>query len=186
MVGLGAIPAERRIGSSQATFIYAGGIFMDMSSLSAAVSGIRGAIILGKGALAVRDSTKAQEIVRAMNEKLLDAQQCLLELSAALNSLQQEHFQSTQELREVRETLAERGRYSLVDIGGSQFAYRMNAQPTLSGASDPGLAEPEHYICQKCFDGPAQAKVVLQTTYQHRMPFWQCSGCGLALRKIIE
>lgn len=159
------VPTQRRIGGSYATLFYVGGTLMDFSLITSAVTTINGAIDLGKAALSIRDEAKAMEIVRAMNEKLLDAQQRLFELSAALNTLQHEHLQTTQELREVRETLAERARYSLVEISPGQFAYRVNPAPTLGGAIDPGLTEPDHYICQHCFDGPAKTKVVLQRRF---------------------
>ncbi|MGE8515746.1 MAG: hypothetical protein ACN6OM_03970 [Alcaligenes nematophilus] len=153
---------------------------MDFSLITGAVTAINGAIDLGKGALSIRDEAKAMEIVRAMNEKLLDAQQRLFELGAAVNALQHENFEATQKLRELGETLAERGRYSLVELSAGQFAYRMNPSPALGGTSDPGTSEPDHYICQKCFDGPTKAKSVLQRRYRMGgISYWECPGCKM-------
>jgi len=154
---------------------------LDFSLITSAVAAINGAIDLGKGAMSVRDEAKAMDIVRAMNEKLLDAQQRLFELSAAINALQHENFHATQELREVREALAERGRYSLVEISNGQLTYRINPSPTLCGASDPSSPEPDHYICQKCFDGPGKNKVVLQRRFRTggRNSYWHCAGCNM-------
>lgn len=151
---------------------------MDFSLISSAVTAINGAIDLGKGALSIRDEAKAMDIVRAMNEKLLDAQQRLFELGAAINALQHENFQAAQELREVREALAERGRYTLVAISDGQFAYRVNPTPALGGTGDPGLTEPDHYVCQKCFDGPGKDKVVLQRRGMlGGGRYLECPGC---------
>nr|WP_321268233.1 hypothetical protein [Alcaligenes faecalis] len=152
---------------------------MDYSLISSAVSAINGAIDIGKAVVTLRDDSKATEIVRAMNEKLLDAQQRLFELSAALNTLQHENFQAAQELRELKETLAERGSYSLVDLGNSNFAYRKNLVPQESGATEPGLAESVHYLCQSCFDGPSKRKVVLMP---NRMGWPRCSVCNTEMR----
>lgn len=154
---------------------------MDFSLITSAVSAINGAIDLGKGALSIRDEAKAMEIVRAMNEKLLDAQQRLFELGAAVNALQHENFEATQELRELKEALAERGRYSLVELSPGQFAYRVNPAPALGGASDPTFPQPDHYICQKCFDGPTKAKVILQRRFRAggRSSYWHCASCKM-------
>jgi len=173
------VPAERRIGGSYATLFYVGGTLMDFSLITTAMGAISSAIDIGKTAIAVRDDSKASEVVGAMNEKLLNAQQRLFELSAAIGSLQQENFQAAQELRELREALAERGRYSLFALGDRQFAYRVNPTPALSGAVDPGLAEPEHYICQQCFDGPTKAKVVLKffPAGPGSDAYWVCPSC---------
>ncbi|MCD0496910.1 hypothetical protein LP085_08635 [Achromobacter sp. MY14] len=138
---------------------------MDFSLITSAVSAINGAIDLGRGALSIRDEAKAMEIVQAMNEKLLDAQQRLFELGAAVNALQHENFEATRELRELKEVLAERGRYSLVEISPGQFAYKTNPAPALFGTSDPAFTQPDHYICQQCFDGPSKTKVVLQRRF---------------------
>lgn len=151
---------------------------MDFSLITGAVSAINGAIDIGKGVVALRDDAKATEIVRAMNEKLLDAQQRLFELSASLNALQHENFQAAQELRELKEALAERGRYSLVNLGQRNFAYRKNVTPQEGGAVDPGLSEPEHYLCQPCFDGPDRRKVVLSPV---RGGWLHCSVCKTEL-----
>lgn len=150
---------------------------MDFSLITSAVTAINGAIDLGKGALSIRDEAKAMEIVRAMNEKLLDAQQRLFELGAAVNALQHENFEAAQKLRELSESLAERGRYSLVAISDGQFAYRVNPAPALGGTGEPGLAEPDHYVCQKCFDGPGKDRVVLQRKFRLSHYFYLCPGC---------
>ncbi len=154
---------------------------MDFSLISSAVTAINGAIDLGKGALSIRDEAKAMDIVRAMNEKLLDAQQRLFELGAAINALQHENFQAAQELREVREALAERVRYSLVELSAGQFTYRVNPSPALGGSLDPASTQPDHYICQKCFDGPTKEKVILQRRFRPggSSSYWHCAGCKM-------
>lgn len=151
---------------------------MDFSVIAAAVSSINGAIDLGKNALGLSNAAEAKKVVVAMNEKLFDAQQRLFELSSTLNTLQQEKFQSAQELRELKEALAERGRYTLVAISDGQFAYRVNPTPALGGTGDPGLTEPDHYVCQKCFDGPGKDKVVLQRRGMlGGGRYLECPGC---------
>lgn len=156
---------------------------MDLSLVGTALTSINAAISLGRGAVALRDDAKAQEIVGAMNEQLLDAQQRLFELSAALLALQQEHFETAQELRELREALAERDRYSLFRLPNGQFAYRVNGTPALGGAADPTLSEPDHYICQQCFDGGGKHKVVLQRRFRVGAGSYhlECPACKITL-----
>ncbi len=59
---------------------------MDFSLITGAVSAINSAIDIGKTAIGARDDAKASEVVRAMNEMLLNAQQRLFDLGAALNA----------------------------------------------------------------------------------------------------
>lgn len=95
-----------------------------------------------------------------MNDQLLKAQDALFSHNAQLLALQQQLFETTEKLRKAEETIAERGRYSLVDVGGGQWAYRVNIVPTRSGAGEPRAAQSAHYVCQPCFDNGR--KVILQ------------------------
>ncbi len=78
----------------------------------------------------------------------------------------------------MKEALRERGRYTLVDVGGGYLAYRVNPTPTLGGAGKPGLTEADHYICQKRFDGPTKVKVVLQPSVSGWL---RCNACKINL-----
>lgn len=151
---------------------------MDFTLVAGAASAISTAIGIGKTAVDIRDANKLSGAVIAMNEQLLNAQQSLFVHNASLMELQQKYFEATQELREVKETLAERQRYSLFEITPGFFVYRVNVDPSQSGSGTPGSAEPEHYVCQPCLDGPTKSRYVLR--YYSGTDFgtyWHCPGC---------
>lgn len=154
---------------------------MDLTLVTGAVAALRTALDIGKTAVEIRDANKLNEVVIRMNEQLLQAQQSLFTHNAELMTLQQDHFKATQELRELKEALSERRRYTLVELVPGKFAYRADAVPMASGAGNEVRPQPEHYICQPCFDGVSKVKSVLQrsdSTYQRRtMTTWSCPTC---------
>jgi hypothetical protein len=125
---------------------------MDMTAIASLTSAISAAREIAQGAIGVRDAVLINEATGRLVQKLLDAQNALLEHNAALLQLQNEHFKVHEELRELREAASERGRYTLFELVPGKFAYRVNIAPEQSGSSEPGSAEPLHYVCQGCFD----------------------------------
>jgi hypothetical protein len=125
---------------------------MDFSMISGAMTAITAARDIARTAVDIRDAAKLTAVTTALNEQLIKAQESLFQLSANLMALQQEHFKTTEELRKLNELLAERGRYSLVEIGNGMFAYRVNVAPKGSDMQNPGSLEPDHYVCQLCFN----------------------------------
>lgn len=150
---------------------------MDWAAFGAITSSITAATDIAKGLSAVRDGALISEKTAAIMEQLLHAQQGLLAHNAALLQLQSEHFKACEELRKLKEAASERGRYSLVNIGNRHFAYRVNVSPEQSGASEPGRAEPLHYLCQPCFD--KGVKSVL--TGRFRAVGLECPTCKNAM-----
>ncbi|WP_423169706.1 hypothetical protein [Stenotrophomonas maltophilia] len=144
---------------------------MDFSSIATAIASLKSAQELATATLSVRDFNQSAAAIAQINEKLLAAQQGLLAHNTMLLQLQNEHFQTTQELRELKESIAEKNRYLLVDLGGGVFVYRVNSTPQEGGPGQPGLAEPAHYVCQPCLD--KGDKAVLQS----RNEFWHCPLC---------
>lgn len=151
---------------------------MDWSALGGLAASLTAIRDIGVAAMNIRDSNLIALEVSKMNEALLNAQQRLFTLQSDLLTLQQENFEAREELRKVRETNAQRERYSLVEVGRGTFAYQGNAAPAAGGTGDPGVAEPTHYVCQKCLDGTGR-RVVLNFGYtpQGRNPILQCNAC---------
>lgn len=133
----------------------------------------------------IRDFNQFATTISQINDQLLKAQDGLLNLNAGMFALQQEHLETTKELAKLKEALAERGRYALFQIARGKFVYRAEIGPPTAGASDPVAAEPEHYICQVCFDGHTKAKVVLQFSPQNahfgRAARWFCPACKTSI-----
>ncbi len=150
---------------------------MDISLIAAASSAISAARDVGKAAVGLRDFNQLAGVIAQMNEQILKAQDSLFAHNAQLLALQNEVFEAREELRKARESLAERGKYALFELSPGVFVYRSRADlaPHLSGASNPGCAEPQHYVCQGCFDkGERIVLVRLETAagFSHQCP--QC------------
>ena len=152
---------------------------MDFGLISAAATAITSAVDLGRAAIGVRDANVAVLEISKINDQLLKAQEAILRHNTELLALQQQHFETAQQLREAQEALEERGRYSLVQIARGQWAYRVNITPELSGASKPTQAQTPHYVCQQCFD--RGVKAVLQ--FSDGMGYGQltCHTCRVSL-----
>ncbi|MNM21179.1 hypothetical protein D3C81_315370 [compost metagenome] len=150
---------------------------MDLASIGTAFTAID---LIRKGlsaAIDVRDFNQAAAELSKLNEALLSAQTALLAQNGALFDLQREKFETAEKLRKLEEALAERGRYSLVEVTTGGFAYRVNLAPQQGGASEPGSTEPVHYICQPCFD--TGKKVILQKHESMGSVFIRCHVCDL-------
>ena len=148
---------------------------MDFSSISSAAAAITAAKELGKAMIGLRDFNQVAATVTEINDKLLKAQESLFAHNSQLLQLQDEHFKTCEELRELKKTMAQRGRYSLFEISSGIFVYRVNINPEPSDISDPLASEPLHYICQPCFD--KGIKVVLQKGDFYGVSHLECSNC---------
>jgi hypothetical protein len=153
---------------------------MDFSSISIAVSSLKTAKEIGQAALAFRDFNQTAGAITQINEQLLKAQDGLFAHNSQLMELQQKYFEATEELRKLKEALAERGRYSLFQLSPNVFVYRVNVSPDASGSGDPGATDPMHYLCQPCFD--KGVKSVLQKQASFGIQTIDCSICGTKFR----
>jgi hypothetical protein len=148
---------------------------MDFSLIKAAVTSIGAAKELGQAMVGVRDFNMVAGTVAQINEQLLKAQDALFTHNANLSELQQENFELREQLRAIKELVAQRGRYSLFEITKGSFVYRAYATQRVGHDGNPVPAEPEHYICQACFDGGI--KVVLQRSTFYGSVKLCCSRC---------
>ncbi|AFC86349.1 hypothetical protein [Frateuria aurantia] len=152
---------------------------MDFASItglaSSTISTITGAKDLISAAVDMRDAAKqSAELVKA-NDLLLKAQQSLLTYTGQLMELQGKYLDACEELRKLREAEADRGRYTLFEVSPGAFAYRAYATPRLSTAGEPLPPEPEHYVCQPCYD--RGIKSVLQRFNHYGSIYLRCSIC---------
>lgn len=125
---------------------------MDFGLISIAGTAISTAKDIGKAAMGLRDFSQVAAAMSQINDQLLKAQDSLFAHNAQIMALQQENFEAREELRKLKEALAQRARYSLFELSSGVFVYRMNVTPQLGGPTNPGSPEPTHYVCQPCFD----------------------------------
>ena len=138
---------------------------MDFGLISAAAASITAAVDIGRAAAGLRDGTLIAAEVAKINDQLLQAQQALFRHNADLLSLQQEHFEAIQKLRKAEAALAERGNYSLFEVGQGNWAYRGNAAAEQGGTF--------HFLCQPCFDNGRKSVLA----YSDRSGMLDCSVC---------
>ena len=151
---------------------------MDFSLIPAALSSIKAAKDIGGAALALRDWNLLAVEISKMNDQLIKAQDAIFSHNAQLLDIQQRLFESTEKLRRAEETLAERGRYSLVQVGNLTWVYRESISPSLA-RSDGKTPDPPHYVCQACFDNGR--KVVLQYMDGSFGQTLDCSVCKVSI-----
>jgi hypothetical protein len=170
------IPARRRIGCTDYTFIYDGGILMDVMTL---ISGITQAVGAYRAAVQTLDEAK---IATATNE--ITAQ--LAHLGAEVIALQEKSLQATERerallgknhgladrIRELEETASEKGRYELVEDYPGTITYRVKE------AARNG--EPAHYLCPGCLDNRS-VKSILQFNYGKKI-VGVCHECSKTFR----
>lgn len=125
---------------------------MDFSQISIAVGALKTAKDIGQAALAFRDFNQTAAALTQINEQLLKAQDGLFAHNAQLMELQQRYYDTVEELRKAKESLAERGRYRLFEISDRVFVYEANIGASNGDVGDPNSMEPLHYVCQPCFD----------------------------------
>lgn len=148
---------------------------LDLSLISTAVRSIGAAKELGQAMLGVRDFNMVASTVTQINEQLLKAQDALFTHNADMSELQQKNIEMLQELRAMKELIAERGRYALFEPTKGYFVYRVKAVESIGHDGNPVAAQPDHCVCQRCFD--SGVKVVLQRTSFYGKVSLSCNAC---------
>jgi hypothetical protein len=153
---------------------------MDASQIGIVATSLSVAKDIGKALVGLRDWNLVAEKVTALNDQILKAQDALLAHNTSMFELQNKYFETNEELRKLKETVNEKGRYSLVDLGFGFHAYRENVTPEQSGASQPSAPQPERYFCQPCMD--RGVKVVLQARFEEGVHIGlTCGSCKATL-----
>jgi hypothetical protein len=148
-----------------------------IASISATATSLAATKQLCQALLELRDFNQVATAVAQINGELLKAQESLFAHQAHLLQLQEEHFHAREELRKLKEAIAERGRYSLVEISDRVFAYRVNVTPQGSASDNPSAAEPVHHLCQPCFD--RGVKAVLKKFHHVGLISLACPICNV-------
>lgn len=115
---------------------------MDISLVTGAYASLKAAKDIGSALLEVRDFNQTAAKVAQLNDLLLKAQDSLFAHNAQLLELQGEHLETSQKLRKLEETLAERARYTLFEIttarsSTARTSSQRRAQPARQSARSP-------------------------------------------------
>lgn len=152
---------------------------MDLGLITSAVRSIGAAKELTQAMIGVRDFNMVAGTVAQINEQLLKAQDALFTHNADMSELQQKNLEMLQELRAMKELIAQRGRYSLFEISKGAFVYRLKPVEAIAHDGNPVAPEPDHCVCQRCFDNGV--KVVLQRDVIWGNVNLRCYGCDISL-----
>ncbi|GAO73219.1 ABC transporter substrate-binding protein [Comamonas sp. E6] len=136
---------------------------MDWTAIGGITASISAARDIAKGLSATRDAALINEKTSALLEQLLKAQEGLLAHNTALLQLQSDLAKLQKENLELKATIDERGKYTLVTLASGAVALRSNPANNPAGAAEPGIDEAPHYVCQPCFS--IGRSVVLQRTW---------------------
>ena len=146
--------------------------------ITGAISSINLAKDIGKTLLAIRGFNEVAPVVAKLNDELLKAQDALFRHNTELLALQQKQFEITEELRKAKESIAERGHYTLVEVSDRMFAYRVNIPPVSSDVSNPVPAQVLHHLCQPCFDKGIKAVLKMYTYFGAASSLMKCPIFG--------
>ncbi|WP_261938258.1 hypothetical protein [Pandoraea sp. NE5] len=173
------IPTCRRIIGSYAYDTTTRGTLMDIGSISAALSGLKGAFELTKAAVAARDQSKLAEAKQVLDERIFDVTNAALQLqeklSAArdeIDALKDDKRKISAHVAELEQGQSERAKYRLHELSEGVFVLAYNGGSTLDEMTDPA-----HYLCQSCMDN-ASKKEVLQTRQNHGRINLHCNACN--------
>lgn len=142
---------------------------MDISLVTGAVTAIQAARKIGSAALQVRDFNKFAGTIAEINDQLLKAQESLFAHNADMLDLQQKYHEACEELRRLKAVAADREGYVLRELAPGVFAYLSEGRP-----------EPQHYLCQPCFD--KGVKSVLQDRHNAGPVYLHCTVCDAKYR----
>lgn len=152
---------------------------MDLSSITAVLASLKGAQELASAALGVKGFNDSAATISEINQKLLAAQQGLLAHNTMLLQLQQDYFQTTEELRKIKEAVAKKDSYPLVDIGNGALAYAVHVNN--GGQGDPEIPQPQHCLCQVCWDREGIRSVLQPAPRAFGNIYRVCNHCGKEL-----
>ncbi|MFA8393292.1 hypothetical protein ACEPUD_24565 [Burkholderia ubonensis] len=131
---------------------------MPIMTVTAAIAGLKNAIDLAKAAVAARDEMKLAEMQQSINDHIIDVQNAALALQEKQSSARDEIDRLKDELRDAKKTIetfeterSQSNNYKLTQLSQYGYAYKY-----------AGADEPEHLICQPCYDGPSHRKTVLK------------------------
>lgn len=130
----------------------------DIASL---VSGLSTALSLVPALVQERDRHKAAAIERDLTDRILQTQAKLAEVLSTIIEKEGTIQALTERLRVLESDQREKARYRLAKVGtlGDFFAYQLRSAAELPERSD----EPEHFLCQPCFDAGKKGVLRLNT-----------------------
>lgn len=146
--------------------------------IASLISIFGGAKDLGIALINERDRQKAATIQIDFSEKIIEAQAQLSEVLGTVIEKDRVIQTLSERIRDLETKQNEKARYHLakLGIGGNFFAYRLRPSGELIERND----EPEHFLCQPCFDAGKKGILVSRDVYgatSYRCPICKEDVC---------
>ena len=116
---------------------------IDMGSIAAAVSSLKGASDIAKGLLSLHTMAEVQSKAIELNQAIIDAQHQIFAANAAQSALAERVRQLEGEIARMKDWDAQKERYKLAAPYPGCMVYA--PQKSMSNG------EPAHYICAACY-----------------------------------
>jgi hypothetical protein len=114
------------------------------TEISAALTGLKGAMDIAKGLNAVADAVALNEAKIGLQSAIIDAQASLLAAQEAQSANLRRIAELEQEMVRLKDWSAERECYELTPVRGGGFAYMLKAGMQ--------AGQPAHWLCTNCFE----------------------------------
>ena len=146
---------------------------MDLSMITAAVSGLKAASDIAKGISTLHTMAEVQDTVIKLQRTILDAQDAALEAKRQLMDADEELRAARAQLKMAADFGAEKPRFALVPVpGGVVRALRVSAKEQ---------DEPPYYLCPNCFDQGRRSMLHNGTDTPGRETDWLCNACKVRI-----
>src|SRR3954469_5745036 len=118
---------------------------IDMGSIAAAVSSLKGASDIAKGLLSLHTMAEVQSKAIELNQSIIDAQHQIFAANAAQAQLVERVRHLEGQVAAMEDWNSEKQRYKMVTAYGAVTAYAVHK--SISNGETP------HYLCANCFQG---------------------------------
>lgn len=135
-------------------------MIVDYGTILTSLSGV---IDLSKALIGERDAQKSAALKIELTERILKTQADLGQVLASVIEKDGTIRALTERVAELERNQTERARYQLAKLGtvGNVFAYRLRPAGELTERVD----EPEHFLCQPCFDAGKKGVLMVSKYY---------------------
>jgi hypothetical protein len=141
---------------------------IDMGSIAAAVSSLKGASDIAKGLLSLHTMTEVQSKAIELNQAIIDAQHQIFAANAAQSQLVERVRQLEGQIAAMENWDAESQRYKMATPYSGVTVYAV--QKTMSNG------EPPHYLCANCFQSRKRSILANSTAKDGHIAI-VCAAC---------
>lgn len=137
--------------------------------LSTAYTAMSSAVDFVKTAIQARDEARINEALAEIQQKRVDLSMAAIELIEKSCALAIANSELANKVAELERKLNERTHYALFEVAPGRFVYRF--------VPDEGDSNPEHYVCQLCYDKGIKSVLRFYATMDGHSKRYACAAC---------